>query len=157
MRATPWLLVPILSSIYCCASYAAGGSLYLVQHLEMKRDGVWRSLGLTSIRIRRGSAARRRLIRGVELGSDSVAISTVNEWSGIRVVLTSSSHELVLDLDRSFLRSGDRKVTFFADASGSEYRITHFGERDCNDAEEVPPLRVIRSTKVERRVHAAVG
>jgi hypothetical protein len=93
----------------------------------------------------------------MELGADSVAIKTINEWSGIRVALTSASDERVVDLDRSFLRSGDRKVTRFTDAQGCEYRLTHWGERDCNDPEEVPPLRVIRNATVQQRAHAAVG
>jgi hypothetical protein len=156
MRANPSLFTPLFSSLYCCAFFlAGGGGLYLVEHLEVKKDGGWRSLGVGSTRVGRGAGIHGGLINGTELGSDQVAVATSHRRGAMTVTLTSSSDQRIITLDKTFLRSGEQRVTHFRNADGCEYRISHWGERDCDRSEAVPAVRVVRDATVQRTAHAA--
>lgn len=158
MRVNPSLLTPLFSSLYCCAFFLVGGrGLYLVQQLEVKTKGGWKSLGIGSTRLRRGGGTRTKTLNGTELGSDQVAIAISCERGKLTVTLTSSADERVLDLDKRFLLSSRERVTYFKNGQGCVYRITHWGERDCDQSEAAPALRVIRNFALQRTVHAAAG
>lgn len=137
MRAALSVITPVFSSVYCCVFYlAGGGGLYLMEHLEVLEDGVWKSLGDQCIQVGGGGRARKNLARYGRGNFDRVTIETVSKGRTATVKITTDSGEKVIEFDRGFLRSPESEVTYFTSESGTEYRITHWGERDCETPTE---------------------
>lgn len=147
MSVTSTVIRPLASSVFCCIYYmVGGGGLFLLEQLEVKEDGVWKPLLDRCLQV--GAGRNRRCIsRYGKSPDDRVLIETVTRGRKARITITTASGEKTVELGRGFLTSFETVVTHFASDTGTEYRLTHWGERDCvvldeeEEATSVTPLR----------------
>jgi hypothetical protein len=136
MSVTSTVIRPLASSVFCCLYYmAGGGGLFLLEQLEVKEDGVWKPLSDRCLQV--GAGRNRKCIaRYGKATADRVLIETVTRGRKARITVTTASGEKVIELGRGFLTSFETEVTHFSSDAGTEYRLTHWGERDCEVLEE---------------------
>jgi hypothetical protein len=118
------LIAPFLSG--------CSGGYYLMQYLEKQENGEWVSLGDGCFFVEPGgSVLSGGLAPDPNNGADEFGIETVATKGKATVTLTTASEEKVLEFDRAFLASGDEVVTSVTTDAGTEYRVTHWGDREC--------------------------
>ncbi len=153
MRTGLSVIAPVFSSVYCCLFYAAGGGgRYLMEHLEVLEEGTWRSLGDRCVAVGGSARTRKNLARYGRGDHDRISIETVSRGRKATVTISTGTGKKVIEFDRAFLRSPESEVTYFASDAGTEYRITHWGERDCavppEEFEEAPQAAELRDAQV---------
>lgn len=137
MSVTSTVIVPLASSVFCCVYYlVGGGGLFLMEHLEVREDGAWKPVGDRCLRV--GGAGRNRKCTSHygRTEADQVKVETATSGRRATVTISTGSGEKVVEFGRGFLTSFETEVTHFASDAGTEYRLTHWGERDCEVPEE---------------------
>lgn len=155
MSVTSTVIRPLASSVFCCFYYlVGGGGLFLMEQLEVKEDGVWKPLGHRCLQV--GGAGRNRKCssRYGKSAADRVSIETVTRGRKATVTISTGSGEKVVEFERGFLTSFETEVTHFVSDAGTEYRLTHWGERDCDAPEEQQEATPVADV---RAVSAAVA
>lgn len=145
---TSTVIVPLASSVFCCIYYmVGGGGLFLMEQLEVKEDGVWRALGDRCMQVGGGGRNRKSTSRYGTPGAGQVSIETATRGRKATVTITTGSGEKVVEFERGFLTSFETEVTYFVSDLGTEYRLTHWGERDCVAPETQPEAATIAEVR----------
>lgn len=151
MSVTSTVIRPLASSVFCCIYYmVGGGGLFLLEQLEVKEDGVWKPLGDRCLQVGAGRN-RKCTSRYGKYAADRITIETVTRGRKAKITVSTGSFDKVIELGRGFLTSFETKVTHFVSAAGTEYRLTHWGERDCEvlgEQQEAVPVAEIRPAAV---------
>jgi hypothetical protein len=152
MSVTSTVIRPLASSVFCCFYYmVGGGGLFLLEQLEVKEDGVWKPLGDRCIQVGGSGRNRKCSSRYGKSAADRVTVETITRGRKATVSIRTGNGEKVIEFGRVFLTSFETEVTHFVSEAGTEYRLTHWGERDC----EVPQSQQAPATVTEVRAAPA--
>lgn len=155
MSVTSTVIRPLASSVFCCIYYmVGGGGLFLMEQLEVKEDGIWKPLGDRCLQVGGGGRNRKCMSRYGRSSADRVSIETVTRGRKATVTISTGSGEKVIEFQRGFLTSFETEVTHFVSDAGTEYRLTHWGERDCEVPAEQQEAQLVSEV---RAVPAAVA
>ena len=117
---------------FACVLTGCNGQ-YLMEDIEVKLDGEWRLIGGGCMAIESGRARGGSLAgNGSEEAGDSFDIEMESHGGKATVKISTASESIDLEFDGKFMHSGEREIYEITTEAGREYRMTYWGESDCN-------------------------